>query len=149
MVSDIAVGKMYDPLSAADDQGQLSKKGLVTGWQTHDAGDVVTLTIRSGVKFHNGEPLTAADGKFSFETWKEQTGGSPSLTGAAMRGILKRVDVRRPGFQYEICWEEIVRHRRRDEQTEHVFETREQMVGCQHERGTDFRPSEIGKWVAD
>jgi len=84
---------MYDPLSAADDQGQLSKKSLVTGWQTHDAGDVVTLTIRSGVKFHNGEPLTAADGKFSFETWKEQTGGSPSLTGAAMRGILKRVDV--------------------------------------------------------
>ena len=84
---------MYDPLSAADDQGQLSKEGLVTDWQTHDAGDVVTLTIRSGVKFHNGEPLTAADVKFSFETWKEQTGGSPSLTGAVMRGILKRVDV--------------------------------------------------------
>ena len=43
MVSDIAVGNMYDPLSAADDQGQLSKEGLVTDWQTHDAGDVVTL----------------------------------------------------------------------------------------------------------
>ena len=86
-------GNMYDPLIAADDQGQLSKEGLVTDWQTNDAGDVVTLTIRSGVKFHNGEPLTAADVKFSFETWKEQTGGSPSLSGAAMRGILKRVDV--------------------------------------------------------
>jgi hypothetical protein len=54
-----------------------------------------------------------------------------------------------PGFQHEICWEELVRHGRRDEQTEYVFETREQMVRCQHERGTDFRPSEIGKWVAD
>ena len=26
---------------------------------------------------------------------------------------------------------------------------REQMVGCHHERGTDFRPSEIGKRIAD
>jgi len=87
------IGNMYDPLIAADDKGQLSKEGLVTAWQSNDAGDVVTLTIRSGVKFHNGEPLTAEDVKFSFETWKEQTGGSPSLTGAAMRGILKRIDV--------------------------------------------------------
>jgi len=87
------IGNMYDPLIAADDKGQLSKEGLVTDWQSNEVGDVVTLTIRSGVKFHNGEPLTAEDVKFSFETWKEQTGGSPSLTGAAMRGILKRVDV--------------------------------------------------------
>ncbi len=86
-------GNMYDPLIAADDTGQLSKEGLVTDWQVNDAGDVVTLTIRPGVKFHNGEPLTAEDVQFSFETWKEQTGGSPSLTGAAMRGILKRVEV--------------------------------------------------------
>ena len=28
-------------------------------------------------------------------------------------------------------------------------ETREQMVWCQHKRGTDFYPSEIGEWVAD
>src|SRR5262249_34304644 len=87
------IGNMYDPLIAADDHGQLSKAGLITDWQTNEAGDVVTLTLRSGVRFHNGEPLTAADVKFSFETWKEQTGGSPSLTGAALRGILKRVDV--------------------------------------------------------
>jgi len=64
-------GNMYDPLIAADDTGQLSKEGLVTDWQVNDAGDVVTLTIRPGVKFHNGEPLTAEDVKFSFETWKE------------------------------------------------------------------------------
>src|SRR5215831_8668934 len=87
------IGNMYDPLIAADDTGQLSKEGLVTDWQSNEAGDIVTLTIRSGVKFHNGAPLTAEDVKFSFETWKEQTGGSPSLTGAALRGILKRVNV--------------------------------------------------------
>ena len=80
-------------LIAADKHGQLSKEGLVTDWRANATGDVVTLTIRPEVKFHNGELLTAADVKFSFETWKEQTGGSPSLTGAAMRGILKRIDM--------------------------------------------------------
>ena len=87
------IGNMYDPLIAADDQGHLSQEGIVTDWQSNDAGDVVTLTIRSGVTFHNGKPLTAEDVKFNLETWKEQTGSSPSLAGAAMRGILKRVDV--------------------------------------------------------
>lgn len=89
-------GHLYDPLIAADDAGQLSKEGLVTDWQTNDTGDVVTLTIRPGVTFHNGDPLTAEDVQFSFETWKTQTSGSPSLTGAALRGILKRVDVLNP-----------------------------------------------------
>ena len=74
-------GSMYDPLIAADDRGQLSKAGLVTDWQANDAGDVVTLTLRSGVQFHNGDPLTADDVKFSFETWTEQTGGSPRSSG--------------------------------------------------------------------
>src|SRR4029434_10669395 len=34
------IGNMYDPLIAADDQGQLSTEGLVTDWQANDAGDV-------------------------------------------------------------------------------------------------------------
>lgn len=89
-------GHMYDPLIAADENGQLSKEGLVTDWQTNDTGDVITLTIRAGVRFHNGDPLTAEDVQFSFETWKEQTSGSPSLTGAAMRGVLQRVEVVHP-----------------------------------------------------
>jgi peptide/nickel transport system substrate-binding protein len=62
------IGNIYDPLIAADDNGQLSKEGLVTDWQANDAGDMVTLTIRPGVKFHNGDPLTAADVQFSFAT---------------------------------------------------------------------------------
>jgi hypothetical protein len=54
-----------------------------------------------------------------------------------------------PRLQHEICGKEIVRHGRRDEQTEHVFKTREQIVGCQHERRTNFCPSEVGERVAD
>jgi peptide/nickel transport system substrate-binding protein len=92
----VYIGHMYDPLIAADDNGQLSKDGLVSDWQVNDSGDAVTLTIRAGVTFHNGDALTAEDIKFSFDTWKEHTGGSPSLTGAAMRGILQRVEVMNP-----------------------------------------------------
>lgn len=89
-------GHLYDPLIAADDQGQLSKTGLVTDWQVEGAGDVITLTLRPGVTFHNGDPLTAEDVQFSFEVWKTQTGGSPSLSGAALRAILKHVEVLNP-----------------------------------------------------
>jgi len=32
------IGNMYDPLIAADDKGQLSKEGLVTDWQSNEAG---------------------------------------------------------------------------------------------------------------
>ena len=41
------------------------------------------------------------DVKFSFDTWKEQTGGSPSLTGTVLRGVLKDVDVVGP-LQVEV-----------------------------------------------
>jgi peptide/nickel transport system substrate-binding protein len=37
---------------------------LVTDWQASTTGEVVTLTIRPDVKFHNGDPLTAEDVKF-------------------------------------------------------------------------------------
>ena len=40
----------------------------VTAKGTLRVADVVTLTIRPDMKFHNGEPLTAADVKLSFET---------------------------------------------------------------------------------
>ncbi|MGE3541279.1 MAG: ABC transporter substrate-binding protein [Candidatus Tectimicrobiota bacterium] len=86
-------GHLYDPLIAADDQGQLSKAGLLSDWQGSDTGEVVTLTLRAGVLFHNGDPLTAEDVQFSLQLWQEQTSTSPSLTGAALRSIVKKVIV--------------------------------------------------------
>jgi ABC-type transport system substrate-binding protein len=53
---------------------------------------VVTLTIRPGVKFHNGEEVTAEDIKFSIETWQRPQ-ASVSVSGPAIRGTVKSVEV--------------------------------------------------------
>jgi peptide/nickel transport system substrate-binding protein len=49
-----------------------------------------TFTLRKNVKFHNGEPVTADDVKFSFERYK---GASASL----LKGKVKEVQVVSPG----------------------------------------------------
>jgi peptide/nickel transport system substrate-binding protein len=86
------IGNMNDPFIAADENGQLSKDGLVTDWQANPAGDAVTLTLRPGVKFHHGDEVTAEDIKFSIETWQRPQ-ASVSVSGSALRGAVKNVEV--------------------------------------------------------
>ncbi len=85
------IGNMYDPFIAADENGQLRKDGIVTDWQGNPAGDAVTLTIRPGVKFHNGDEVTAEDIRFSIETWRRP--GLIGVSGSAVRGAVKNVEV--------------------------------------------------------
>ena len=44
---------------------------LATGRVLSNGGNTVTYTIREGVEFHDGEPLTSADVKFSFELYRD------------------------------------------------------------------------------
>jgi peptide/nickel transport system substrate-binding protein len=43
---------------------------LAESWQMSPDGRVYDFTLRKGVKFHNGDPLTSEDVKFSFERYK-------------------------------------------------------------------------------
>ena len=43
---------------------------LAQSWQNSEDGLTYEFTIREGVKFHNGEPVTAEDVKFSFERYR-------------------------------------------------------------------------------
>jgi len=52
---------------------------LATSWKSNSTADVWTFTIRKGVKFHNGAPLTADDVVY---TYKLQT--NPKGKGAAL-----------------------------------------------------------------
>ena len=52
---------IYDTLIEPTDDGLGLKPGLATKWSVSDDGKTVTLTLRPGVKFSDGSPLTAND----------------------------------------------------------------------------------------
>ena len=43
------------------------KPGLATSWKISPDGKRIEFTLRKGVKFHSGDPLTVKDVEFSFE----------------------------------------------------------------------------------
>ncbi|CAO3433691.1 ABC transporter substrate-binding protein [Azospirillum endophyticum] len=60
------LGSMYESLTTVDSKGSILP-GLATAWEASDDARRWRLTIRDGVVFHTGRPLTAADVKRSFE----------------------------------------------------------------------------------
>src|ERR1700730_16132201 len=44
--------------------------GLAESWSTSPDGLVYEFVLRKGARFHNGEPVTADDVKFSFERYR-------------------------------------------------------------------------------
>ena len=60
----MVTSKIYDGLLEYDTE--LSPQpGLAESWEVSPDGQTITFKLRQGVKFHDGEPLTAADVKFS------------------------------------------------------------------------------------
>lgn len=57
---------VYDRLIQVDADGKLVP-GLATKWTMSDGGKTVTLDLRQGVKFHNGQAFTSADAKASLD----------------------------------------------------------------------------------
>ena len=50
--------------------GNATAPSLAESWQVSPDGRVYEFTLRKGVKFHNGDPLTSEDVKFSFDRYK-------------------------------------------------------------------------------
>ena len=50
--------------------GQKMGPSLAETWQESADGKTYEFTLRPGLKFHNGDPLTTEDVKFSFERYK-------------------------------------------------------------------------------
>ena len=49
---------------------------LAESWKVSEDARVYDFTLRKGVKFHNGDPVTAEDVKFSFERYRGTAAGS-------------------------------------------------------------------------
>jgi peptide/nickel transport system substrate-binding protein len=50
--------------------GQPFAPSLAQSWSASDDGLVYEFVLRDGIKFHNGEPVTAEDAKFSYERYR-------------------------------------------------------------------------------
>jgi peptide/nickel transport system substrate-binding protein len=68
----ITLGQVYEPLAFVDtlENGQASP-WLATIWTWGDDNKSLTFTIRKGVKFSDGTPMTAADVAFTFNLLKK------------------------------------------------------------------------------
>ena len=68
---------------------------LAESWRPNDDGSVWTFKIRNGVKFHNGQTLTAADVVATIDRLADPANGSVALSafsGALSKGGAKAID---------------------------------------------------------
>ena len=68
-------GNVYEALFQLTDAGAVEPK-LSADYTVSDDGLVYTFTLKQGVTFHSGEPLTAADVKYSIERVTAETSKS-------------------------------------------------------------------------
>ena len=70
----ICLYALHDALIKPMPDGQMSPC-LATKWRESEDGLTYDFELRQGVKFHNGDPFTAEDVKFSFERYKGTAAG--------------------------------------------------------------------------
>ncbi|MBI2867202.1 MAG: ABC transporter substrate-binding protein [Chloroflexi bacterium] len=60
-------GALFDWMTWANPDGSLAP-GVLERWEMSADGKTWMLTVRSGMRFHNGDPLTVEDVKYTIET---------------------------------------------------------------------------------
>ena len=80
--------------------GKPQAGSLAESWTVSPDGLVYEFVLRPGVKFHNGDPLTAEDVKFSFERYR---GAAASLMKARVAAV-EIVDPQRVRFRLKQPW---------------------------------------------
>jgi peptide/nickel transport system substrate-binding protein len=83
-----SLGPVYEPLAFVNTlQSGKATPWLATSWTWGNGNKELTFTIRKGVKFSNGDPLTAADVAFTFNLMKK----FPTLDINAVWSVLSSV----------------------------------------------------------
>jgi peptide/nickel transport system substrate-binding protein len=86
----------YESLVTIDDKGEV-KPFLAESWKISPDGKEYTLVLRRGVKFHNGEEMTAEDIKWAVDYAKDPQHGAsakPHLDGVGSVRAVDRYTVR-------------------------------------------------------
>ena len=71
---------IYEGLYKPDSEGNLIP-AVASDYTMSEDGLVYTFTLRDGIKFHNGNPVTVADVKYSIETCAGLNGGRTCYIG--------------------------------------------------------------------
>jgi peptide/nickel transport system substrate-binding protein len=78
--------QIMEPLYTVTPDGKSVKPWLATGYKVSNGGKTYTFTLRPGVKFSTGKPMTSADVKFSLDDARKQSKGWGYLD-AAIKNI--------------------------------------------------------------
>lgn len=69
---------LFDTLIGFKESAKQAEPLLAEKWEISEDGKTYTFHLRHGVKFHNGQPLTSADVKYTFEQVLDEKNASPS-----------------------------------------------------------------------
>jgi len=89
---------IYDTLFAMD-ESFTPKPQMVDSWEASDDGMVWTFTLRDGLKFHDGAPVTSADVVASLTRWGARDGMGQQMMGAMKE--MSAVDDKTFKFEFE------------------------------------------------
>jgi peptide/nickel transport system substrate-binding protein len=78
--------QIMEPLYTVTPDGKSVKPWLATGYKVSNGGKTYTFTLRKGVKFSTGKPMTSADVKFTIDDARKQSKGWGYLD-AAIKSI--------------------------------------------------------------
>lgn len=87
------LGTIYGTLTELDDTLTVVP-GLAESWKASDDGKTVTLTLRAGVKFHNGKDFSSADVKFSLDKIRDE---ATAAVAASSLASIEEVQAPDPG----------------------------------------------------
>lgn len=96
---------IYETLLSLDANREI-QPGLASAWEVSEDGTVVTFSLRDGVTFHNGAPLTTDDVVASLERWSRLSiPGKQSFSEAKWTALDdKTVELRVPQASYKIVY---------------------------------------------
>ncbi len=72
---------LFDPLVFPDPDTMQPTPNLATKWEVSPDGKTYTFTLKQGVKWHDGQPFTADDVKFSYDLYMTPESGSTRAAG--------------------------------------------------------------------
>jgi peptide/nickel transport system substrate-binding protein len=76
--ADFVLSQIHDPLVELTESGDYTSEGaVIESYSLSEDGKTYSFKIKKGIKFHNGEELNAEDVKFSYESFMDETLGSP------------------------------------------------------------------------